>query len=101
MTWPCPPVGGDLVVGFDRGLRIGLRQFGRFAQPRQHAIAGGAVGRELGEGRFGLLRLAGFRKRHRLLECRSGFGGPLGFPPFVCRARPPTPAMTRMQAAMM
>ena len=76
-------VGGDVVVGLDRRSFVGARQLGGFAQPRQRAIAGGAVGGELGEGGLGLLVLAGFGKRHRGFEGGAGFGRLLGLPPVI------------------
>ena len=52
-------VGGDLVIGDDRGLAVRARELGGLAQAREHAIAGARIARELGEGRFRLLVLAG------------------------------------------
>ena len=83
MTWSGALVGGDVVVGFDRRSFVGARQLGGFAQPRQRAIASGAVGSELGEGGLCLLMLAGFGKRHRGFEGGAGFGRFLGLPPVI------------------
>ena len=50
---------------------------------RQHAIAGGRFGRQLGERGLGLVVSCPSLKRDRGLECRAGRGGLLGLPPFV------------------
>ncbi len=91
-------VGGDLVIGRERGLGIGLGEFGRLAHAREMAIAGGALGGDLGEGRLGFGMLAGFGQRARGLEGGADLGRLLGFPPVVAapgrdrrheRGRPP------------
>ena len=75
------------IIGLYRGLVIVPRKFGSFAQARQHAITGRAIGRELGKSRLRLLVLAGLGKRHRLLKRGAGFGRLLGLPPFVAAPR--------------
>ena len=58
-------------------------ELGRFAQAREIAIAGGALGGDLGESRLGLGMLAAVAERDRRLEGRAGLGRLLGLPPFV------------------
>lgn len=50
----------------------------RGAQPRQHAITLGSVGRDFGEGGLGLALLALLGQRDRSLEGGPGLGGLLG-----------------------
>ena len=76
-------VSGDLVVGRDGGLGIGLGELGCFAQAREMAITGGAVGGDLAERCLGLAALAGLGQRTGRLEGRAGLGGFPGLPPRV------------------
>ena len=55
---PSEPSAASCVIGLDGVGRLGLREFGGGAEPRQHAIAGRRLGGDLGESGFGLGVLA-------------------------------------------
>ena len=76
-------IGGNLIIGRDRRLRVGLRQFGRFAHAREMAIGGRAVGGDLGERRLGLAAFAGLGERSGRLEGSARLGSFLRLPPHV------------------
>src|SRR5262249_57798725 len=81
--WADCTVAGNLVVGRDRGLGIGLGKLGRFAHAREMTITGRPVDGDLAERRLGLAAFAGFGERAGSLESGAALGGLLALPPHI------------------
>ena len=77
------PIGGNLIIGRDCGLGIGLRKLGRFTHACKMAIAGRAVTGDVGEGRLSLAAFARLGERDGSFEGGAGLGSLLGLPPHV------------------
>src|SRR5262249_13060057 len=74
-------VGRDHVIQRDRRLGVALAELGRLLQTRQRAVAGRAVGRDLGERSLRLGRFAvGVGQLDRGVELGAGLGRLLGLP---------------------